>query len=106
MLELNKQKKTTTFEGLGLSEKHQLMNFQEQVAHGCLECYHKLPKSGKATSNEWEIISTFVLELNDEIKVLSLATGSKCVDQSSLSSNGDVINDSHAEILARRVNKK
>ena len=57
----------------------------------------KLPKTGKATSNEWEIISTFVLELNDEIKVLSLATGSKCVPQSSLSSNGDVINDSHAE---------
>ena len=41
VLELNKANKTTTFEGL-LGE-HQLMNFQERVAHGCLECYHKLP---------------------------------------------------------------
>lgn len=83
-----------------------MANIQDRIAHTCLECYKQLPKSGKAGLNEWEILSAFILEFNDEFKVISIATGSKCIGQNSMSKKGDVINDSHAEILARRVFNK
>ena len=42
----------------------------------------------------------------DDLQVLVVATGTKCVDGSKLSSNGQALNDSHAEVLARRAFKK
>lgn len=38
----------------------------------------------------------------EEMKVVSLATGSKCLDQDNLSDKGASVTDSHAEVLARR----
>ena len=42
----------------------------------------------------------------DDLLVLVVATGTKCVDGSKLSSNGQALNDSHAEVLARRAFKR
>ena len=42
----------------------------------------------------------------DDLQVLVVATGTKCVDGSKLSSNGQALNDSHAEVLARRAFKR
>ncbi|XP_055357924.1 tRNA-specific adenosine deaminase 1-like [Paramacrobiotus metropolitanus] len=39
----------------------------------------------------------------EEIRILSVATGTKCIGEDAMSPRGDVINDSHAEILARRA---
>lgn len=73
------------------------------IAQLCINHYKKLPKSGKPNEQEWTILSAIILKYStNKLKILSLATGSKCLPQTSLSSNGTLINDSHAEVLARR----
>ena len=68
-------------------------------------------------SNEFQftILAAFVLVHTDtqiqadsenvshrHFKVISLATGSKCLPKSRLPPRGDALHDSHAEVLARR----
>jgi tRNA-specific adenosine deaminase 1 len=57
--------------------------------------------------SQWTILASFFLvrhndELSSEIKIISLATGTKCLPVQRLSSRGEVVHDSHAEVLARR----
>ena len=37
-----------------------------------------------------------------DIKVISIGTGTKCLPANKLSPKGEIVNDSHAEVLARR----
>jgi tRNA-specific adenosine deaminase 1 len=58
----------------------------------------------------WTILASFFLSrkpdislgTSGEIKVISLATGTKCLPTSKLSNRGELVHDSHAEVLARR----
>jgi len=60
--------------------------------------------------SQWTILaSLFLARHHDvlsgsggEIKIISLATGTKCLPVQRLSSRGEVVHDSHAEVLARR----
>lgn len=73
-------------------------HFAERVAQLCYEQFEKLPKSGKPTENQWTYLAAIVKHCNEELEIVSMATGSKCIGRSKLSPSGDIINDSHAEV--------
>lgn len=81
--------------------------FATRVAVLCYDEFNALPKSGKPISGrEWTSLAAIVRSNNCNgtggsgvnLRVVSIATGSKCIGESKLSPNGDVINDSHAEV--------
>ena len=52
--------------------------------------------------SQWTILAAFYLIVGEEVKLISLGTGTKCLPISKLSTRGEVVHDSHAEVLARR----
>nr|XP_040018715.1 tRNA-specific adenosine deaminase 1 [Gasterosteus aculeatus aculeatus] len=85
------------------------MALADEVAALCLQRWKQLPRTGKPEpGREWTLLAA-VLQVTrcanaGRIKkeVVSLGTGTKCVGQTAMSPRGDVLNDSHAEVLARR----
>lgn len=76
-----------------------------KVASLCLEKFYTLPKTGKPGDKEWTVLSGIVLHdsANNFSKVVALGAGTKCIGQAKLCSRGLILNDSHAEVLARRA---
>ena len=52
--------------------------------------------------NQYTILSAFILNRGPDYKIISLATGTKCLPFNRLPSRGEALHDSHAEVLARR----
>ncbi|KAF6037789.1 hypothetical protein EB796_003909 [Bugula neritina] len=51
-----------------------------------------------------KVMSAFVLQKDEELgEVVALGTGNTCINGDGLSMDGRVINDSHAEVIARRA---
>ncbi|CAF0969820.1 unnamed protein product [Didymodactylos carnosus] len=75
----------------------------EKVAQRCYSLFSSLPKTGKPTEHEWTHLSCVVC-VNDagQIDVLSLGTGTKCLGKDQRCSKGLLIQDQHAEVIARR----
>ncbi|CAH2105594.1 unnamed protein product [Euphydryas editha] len=76
----------------------------DNIAESCINVYQKLPKSGKPVKDEWTVLSG-IAQFDTVTKVcdvVSLGTGSKCIGASKMSSAGNILNDSHAEVFARR----
>ncbi|XP_041967203.1 tRNA-specific adenosine deaminase 1 isoform X1 [Alosa sapidissima] len=81
----------------------------DKIARLCYDHFRNLPKRGKPElGREWTLLAA-VVEVRDnpngekiELKVVSLGTGTKCIGRAAMSPKGDVLNDSHAEIIARR----
>jgi tRNA-specific adenosine deaminase 1 len=87
--------------------------FADQVAALCYCKYMNLPKTGKPKAErEWTHVAgivkvdnwhkDFKCSSNMPMDVVALGTGSKCIGKSKMSLKGDVLNDSHAEVMARR----
>lgn len=74
----------------------------DKIVNLVLECFQSLPKTGKPNFDEWTVLSAIVTEINSDFEVVALGTGSKCIGKNSLSKTGDILNDSHAEVIARR----
>lgn len=81
-----------------MCNQHFDSQFAEKVTRLCYEKFEKLPKSGKPVENQWTYLAAIVKHCDGEMKVISMATGSKCIGRNKLSPLGDVINDSHAEV--------
>ncbi|XP_072291909.1 tRNA-specific adenosine deaminase 1 isoform X2 [Eucyclogobius newberryi] len=80
----------------------------DEVAAMCYQRFQALPRTGKPEAGrEWTLLAAVVqltrnAHCNSVKEVVSLGTGSKCIGKTSMSPTGDVINDSHAEVIARR----
>ena len=79
----------------------------EAIAREVLTLYQDLPKSCSLGEAEFTVLAAIVAERTEtgELKVLSLATGTKCCgegEHASWRKHGTIVNDSHAEVLARR----
>ncbi|XP_013410521.1 tRNA-specific adenosine deaminase 1-like [Lingula anatina] len=84
--------------------------FADKLTKKCFDHYaNKLPKKGKPVPRrEWTLLAAVVMTIDKtngayEASLVSLGTGSKCIGQSKMSSKGDILNDSHAEVVARRA---
>ncbi|EDW86188.1 uncharacterized protein Dwil_GK16285 [Drosophila willistoni] len=77
----------------------------EIIASLCFKKLKSLPKTGKPLDNEWTVLAGIV-EHNRQTatsKVVSLGCGTKCIGQDKQCPKGYILNDSHAEIIARRA---
>ncbi|KAF7725107.1 hypothetical protein EC973_000433 [Apophysomyces ossiformis] len=86
-------------------------DFANKIASASLEQYYKLSKQGKplvhAAKAEWTVLACILkvhMRSEDDysIQVISLGTGLKCLPYSKLCRTGELVNDSHAEVIARR----
>ncbi|CAL1535267.1 unnamed protein product [Lymnaea stagnalis] len=83
-------------------------DFADDIADCAFISYKELPKKGKPQHNkEWTLLAAIIMKIENQtdttLKTVALATGSKCIGKSKMSPNGDILNDSHAEVLARRA---
>ncbi|XP_037372069.2 tRNA-specific adenosine deaminase 1 isoform X2 [Talpa occidentalis] len=90
----------------------------DEIAHLCYEHYGtRLPKQGKPGPNrEWTLLAAVVKiqpaadqacdypdqQVQVTKEVIAMGTGTKCIGQSKMRKSGDILNDSHAEVIARR----
>ncbi|XP_018804214.1 PREDICTED: tRNA-specific adenosine deaminase 1 [Bactrocera latifrons] len=77
----------------------------EELADLVFKEFRQLPKTGKPATNEWTILSAILMHdtAKGTIKVVSIGCGTKCVGKKNLCCQGFILNDSHAEVLARRA---
>lgn len=74
------------------------------ISELCLSFYDKLPNAKRLLKeNEWTIYSAVVMEQDSRLEVVSCGTGTKCIGSMMLSEKGDILNDSHAEVVCRRA---
>ncbi|GAA5968999.1 hypothetical protein JCM11641_000805 [Rhodosporidiobolus odoratus] len=87
----------------------------DALAKAALDTYTALPARGKPSrrtngASEWTVLAAFLLfrqfeegvETKLDVRCVSLGTGLKALPHVRLPVHGDVLHDSHAEVIARR----
>lgn len=82
-----------------------MSTFCDKIAQACIDHFKSLPKTGKPKTTEWTVLSCIVQHNSetDTLEVVALGTGSKCIGKGKMSATGDILNDSHAEVICRRA---
>ncbi|KJE97261.1 hypothetical protein CAOG_07698 [Capsaspora owczarzaki ATCC 30864] len=80
----------------------------DAVAQVCQQGYARLPPRGKPSqAHLWTVLAGIVVsepvQRGVALSLVALATGTKCLGASQLARDGTLVNDSHAEVLARRA---
>ncbi|CAM9784907.1 unnamed protein product [Ectocarpus sp. 12 AP-2014] len=91
----------------------------DRIASAVVEQFDNLKPRGKPQGKEWTVLAGVVAQdtrrecctamagANSSpcscLRVVSLATGNKCVGRDKIPDDGSVVHDSHAEVLARRA---
>ncbi|KAH8353788.1 hypothetical protein KR059_011462 [Drosophila kikkawai] len=77
----------------------------QDIANLCFDKFKSLPKTGKPTPSQWTVLAGIVEynRITGSLKVVAIGCGTKCIGSSRLCANGYLLNDSHAEVLARRA---
>jgi tRNA-specific adenosine deaminase 1 len=93
-------------EDAGPVGKSESVAVHEQIARVVAELFKKLPDHGKPKEAEHTVLAAFVFHDNvkDRFDVISLGTGTKCLGSAAEDSDsqGCLLVDSHAEVIARR----
>lgn len=82
----------------------QSLTFSDQIARMSYDCHLQLQQRIEHPQPGRKVIAAFIME-NTETKhmeVVSFGSGTQCITGDNMSSEGLVVNDSHAEIVARR----
>ncbi|XP_059201270.1 double-stranded RNA-specific editase B2-like [Centropristis striata] len=88
--------------------KHQLPQFfAESIFHLVREKYSELTESCSSTSYaRHKVLAGIVMTRGFDLRsaqVVSLATGTKCLDSDNVSDHGGTLSDCHAEVISRRA---
>lgn len=77
-----------------------------QITAACYKQFDLLPSRGKPSATEWTHLAGFVAvdRATKAVRVLSLGTGTKCLGgtKDERGTEGCLLHDSHAEVIARR----
>ena len=82
----------------------QLHSFPDKIASMSHSLYLQLQQGIQHPQPGRKVIAAFVMEDTEtaNMEVVSIGSGNQCITGSSVSSKGLVVNDSHAEVVARR----
>jgi tRNA-specific adenosine deaminase 1 len=79
---------------------------EDAIASAVLRLYEQLPGSVKPQFPKFTVLAAIVANrassTGTDLKVISLATGTKCAGENMVRQDGSTLPDSHAEVLARR----
>merc|ERR1719204_1409839 len=70
-----------------------------------LKEYNSLGKAGKPSPGQWTVLAAVAMVKGDDVRLISFATGTKCLGgeaRKSVAVVGSALHDTHAEVVVRR----